>query len=112
VGNPVLASDRTRDERIAKFFNTAAFGPVATGGLGNAGRNLLKGPGSINWNASAFKNFRITERKRLQFRAEFFNLFNHTNLNNPVALMSNPNFGSIQGAAAGRVVQFGMKFLY
>jgi hypothetical protein len=112
VGNPVLSSDRTRDERIAKFFNTAAFGPVATGGLGNAGRDLLKGPGSINWNASAFKSFRITERKKLQFRAEFFNLFNHTNLNNPIGVMSNPNFGKIQGAAAGRVVQFGMKFLY
>jgi hypothetical protein len=113
VADPVLSSSRTRDERIAKFFNTSAFDrAVATGTLGNAGRNLLKGPGAVNWTGSAFKTFRFTEQKRLQFRAEFFNLFNHTNLNNPVASMSNPNFGRIQGAGGSRVVQFGLKFLY
>ena len=112
IGNPVLSSSRTRDERIARFFNTAAFGPVTLGSVGSVGRNIQHGPGSINWNFSVFKNFRIAEQKRLQFRSEFFSLFNHTNLANPNTTMSNANFGRILNSSGARVVQFGLKFIY
>jgi hypothetical protein len=97
---------------IAKYFNTAAFGPVTTGTVGNLGRNALHGPGALSFNFSAFKNFRITEQRRLQFRSEFFNLFNHTNLSNPNGTMSSPSFGKILASAPARVLQFGMKFIY
>ncbi|MFB3829257.1 MAG: carboxypeptidase regulatory-like domain-containing protein [Bryobacteraceae bacterium] len=112
LGDPKLSRDRPRDELIAKYFNTAAFGRVASGSLGTAGRNLLYGPGAINWNFSIFKNFPIREQRRVQFRAEFFNVFNHTNLGNPNTNMSNANFGRILSAGGARVVQFGIKLIY
>ncbi len=112
LGNPKLSRSRPRNDLITKYFDTAAFGRVTSGTLGNAGRNLLYGPGAINWNVSVFKNFPITEGRRLQFRSEFFNFFNHTNLGNPNTNMSNPNFGRILSAGGARVVQFGLKFIY
>src|SRR5207248_7628862 len=64
---------------------------------GTAGRNLVYGPGFVNWDFSAFKNFPITESKKVQFRAEFFNLFNQVNFNNPNAVLTSPSFGRILG---------------
>ena len=66
-----------------RWFNTAAFAFPAPGTFGNAGRNILEGPGYQNVNASLVKNTALTERFNLQFRAEAFNLFNHPNLNLP-----------------------------
>ena len=63
----------------AQWFNPAAFQTAVPGTFGNAGRNILEGPGQINIDLSFFKNFQIGERYRLQFRSEFFNLPNHPN---------------------------------
>ena len=48
----------------------------------------------------------------MQFRAELFNAFNHTNLNNPNAAQNNTNFGRILGSGGARVVQFGLKYVF
>ncbi len=52
------------------------------------------------------------ERQRLQFRAEFFNLFNQVNFSNPVATLANARYGQILGAGAGRTIQLGLKYLW
>jgi hypothetical protein len=112
TGSPFLSGGRSRDEWLFRFFNTAAFAFPADGTPGTAGRSILTGPGASTWNLSAFKNFRIREGHRLQFRSEFFGAFNHPNFGNPNTAMNNPNFGRILGAGGSRVVQFGLKYLF
>jgi hypothetical protein len=96
-GNGSLpSSKRTRKE----WFNTSAFvsipltGPLASGQWGNSGRNILQGPGTKNVDFSIFKNTHFTESKTLQLRAEFFNLFNTPQFNNPSAVAPAPAAGS------------------
>lgn len=111
VGNPRLDGGRARPQLIAQYFNTAAF-KAASGLDGTAGRNLLYGPAAVNWDFSAFKNFAISERKKVEFRAELFNLFNEVNFAAPNATLTSPSFGRILSAQAPRIVQFGLKFLF
>ncbi|HET7113638.1 MAG TPA: hypothetical protein VFI57_08345, partial [Pyrinomonadaceae bacterium] len=107
AGNPEL-SNRTPD----RWFNTAAFAFPAPGTFGNAGRNILDGPGFQNVNASLMKNTSLTERLNLQFRAEVFNLFNHPNFNLPDNFLGSPTFGRISSARDPRHIQFGLKLLF
>ena len=111
MGDPNLPGGRSRAQQINQFFNTVAFAK-ATGLYGTAGRNILYGPAALNWNMSAFKQFVVKENKKLQLRADFFNVFNEVNLGNPNTTMSAANFGKITSAAAPRILQFGLKFLF
>jgi Carboxypeptidase regulatory-like domain len=95
-----------------RWFNTAAFVIPPFGNFGNAGRNILDGPGLQNVNFSVMKNTVITERANLQLRAEFFNLFNHPNFGLPDNFVGSPSFGSILSAQSPRRIQFGMKLLF
>jgi hypothetical protein len=90
---------------------------------GNAGRNLLHGPGMQVVNFSLFKNFPIKERMKFQFRFESFALFNHTNFANPGASQPGPgsntntvfgtaSFGNITAASGNRNIQFGAKLVF
>jgi hypothetical protein len=79
---------------------------------GNAGRNLLHGPGAETVNFSLFKNFPIKERLRFQFRFETFALFNHTNFNNPAATFGTSSFGNITSATGNRNIQLGAKLVF
>jgi hypothetical protein len=79
---------------------------------GNAGRNLLHGPGSQTVNFSVFKNFPIRERLKFQFRFETFALFNHTNFGNPSATFGTSSFGNITSASGNRNIQLGAKLLF
>ena len=110
-GNP-NSGPRTPQE----WFNTSAFqrlDPVAQAGqFGNEGRNVVEGPGYQQWDFSLFKDIPIKESKRLQFRAEFFNVFNHPNFRLPDNDISSPTFGQIQEALPGRLVQLALKFLF
>ncbi len=73
----------TTAQRVTQYFNPNAFSAPAAGYVGNAGRDSLVGPGYADWDLSLLKSTQITERVRLQFRAEFFNVLNHTNLQLP-----------------------------
>jgi len=112
IGDPHLDTSRSKDLKLAQYFNPKAFGAVATGQNGNVGRNIMYGPGAQNWDMSFFRDFPIHERHKLQFRGEFFNIFNHANFGVPVAVLNNPNVGQILSAGAGRVVQFGLKYSF
>ncbi len=108
VGNP-NSGPKTPEE----WFNTSAFAKVTDPGtFGTAGRNIVQGPGYVNWDFSAFKNFKVTESKLFQFRAEFFNLLNHPNFFVPDSDISSPTFGEIHEAQSQRVIQLALKFLY
>jgi hypothetical protein len=107
VGNPTLSSPTP-----SLWFNTAAFTFPAPGTFGNAGRNILDGPGYQNVNASIVKNTALTETVNLQFRTEFFNLFNHPNFNLPDNFLGSPTFGVISSARDPRHIQFGLKLLF
>ncbi len=107
VGDPSV-SPRT----LEQWFNTAAFAFPPLGSFGNAGRNILTGPGYQNLNASLLKNTPLSERFNLQFRAEVFNLFNHPNFNLPDNFLGSPTFGRITSAREPRHIQFGLKLLF
>jgi carboxypeptidase family protein len=80
--------------------------------FGTAGRNIAEGPGYSNWDFSALKNIPIAEGKQIQFRAELFNLLNHTNFRLPDSDISSPTFNQILAARSPRLVQFALKFLF
>ncbi len=107
VGNPELSNPTT-----LQWFNTGAFAFPAPGTFGNAGRNILEGPGFQNVNASLVKNTWLREGVNLQFRAEAFNLFNHPNFNLPDNFLGSPTFGRISSARDPRHIQFGLKLLF
>ncbi len=115
IGEHRLPSDRPRGQQVAAWFDRTAFAYPASGTFGNVGRNALIGPADSQVNAGVFKNFVLPfrEQMRLQFRAEFFNLLNHVNLNNPEArLNAGANMGRITSAGPARVIQFALKVLF
>jgi hypothetical protein len=87
-------------KRAAQFFNPNAFSAPAYGTVGNQGRDTLTGPGYAGWDLSLLKMTAITETARLQFRAEFFNVLNHTNLQTPNEVVYSS--GPMQGTVANR----------
>jgi len=98
-------------DRLTAYFDTTAFvSPSAFGDFGQLGRNILRGPKQIDTDLSIVKLIPITENKGLEFRTEFFNLFNNVNWANPVNIQSSYNFGQIVDTTTGpRVVQFALK---
>ncbi len=89
--------------------SNAAFQAPAPGRFGNAGRNLVRGPGINKWDIGLFKNFRLQEQLNLQFRWETFNTFNHTNFWGVSSTLGAGNFGQVTSARDGRVMQFALK---
>jgi hypothetical protein len=90
-----------------------AGGPCVTVGTnGTLGRNAFRGPALYSVDLAIFKNTDITEKVKIQFRAEFFNLFNRVNLFNPVGNLSSSNFGRSLSAFAPRQIQFGLKLIF
>ena len=79
---------------------------------GNLGRNTFRGPGFVLWNMSVMKPFTITERIRLELRADSTNLFNHRNFGPPNASMSSPNFGRNESNPPSRVMLLGAKIRF
>jgi len=103
------------DQRgIYNWINPAAFVLPTGYAYGNVGRNTGVGPGMNNWDMSAFKNFRFTERPMmLQFRAELFNSLNHPNFGLPGRTFNTATFGVISTTTtSNRDVQFALKFIF
>jgi Carboxypeptidase regulatory-like domain len=107
-----LDSGRSHGEMIRKFFDTSLFEQNAEGTFGNTGKNVLLGPRFFNTDLGVLKNTPITERTNLQFRAEFFNLFNHVSFKLPNSRLTSSGFGRITSAFDPRIIQFGLKFSF
>ncbi|HTS12246.1 MAG TPA: TonB-dependent receptor [Candidatus Limnocylindrales bacterium] len=102
----------TQTRVAAHWFNSCAFVEPATGTFGDEGRNAIQGPGYTNWDFSVLKNIPVSERGRLQFRAELFNILNHTNFRLPETDIQSPTIGVIQQDVGPRVIQLALKFLF
>ncbi|MBI3683159.1 MAG: carboxypeptidase regulatory-like domain-containing protein [Acidobacteria bacterium] len=102
-----------RDQRtLRRFFDTLAFVNPPQYTFGNSARNVLRAPGLVNFDLMVAKNFHFTERVRLDFRAEAFNLMNTPAFGFPGATVGTPQFGVISSTSAGtdaRQVQFALK---
>ena len=94
---------------VAQWFNTRAFQKPRPGFYGNAGRNLVRGPGIHKWDVSLFKNFPVAERARLQLRWETFSVFNNANFEGVSAALGAGNFGQVVSARDPRTMQIGAK---
>ena len=111
---------------FVQWFNPSCYTPQTFGTLGNVGRNSLIGPGLLDLDFSVIKETRVTERLNAEFRAEFFNILNHTNLGQPAgAVFAGPggagaansfiagNAGLISTAATtSRQIQFAVKLTF
>jgi hypothetical protein len=110
--------DRIGDGRLShptvdRWFDTAAFATPAPFTYGNSGRNILYGPGRVNFDFSLFKEFDITKGSRLQFRVECFNLFNTAQFDLPNAAIGASNAGTITAiVGTPRQIQFGAKVIF
>jgi len=82
------------------------------GSFGNAGRNLLDGPGFAGWNVSMVKTIQPSEGLNTEFRLEVFNLLNRSNLDLPDSFLGSPTFGQVLSAGDPRRLQFGLKLLF
>lgn len=96
-------------------FNTAnaAWGVPQIYTFGNSGRNILRGPGRINWDYSVFKDFSPSEKWHLQFRAEFFNLLNTPQFDLPSSAIGSPGAGIITATVGNpRQTQLGLRLSF
>jgi hypothetical protein len=104
------------------LFNTCAFvANTVQGTFGDAGRNIIRGPGLQNWDISFIKQFPVHEEMHFEFRAEFFNIWNHPNLTFADETTTNENFSIERGASQfgfptashdPRLIQFALKFYF
>ena len=99
-------------QSIDRWFDLAAFAVQPQFTYGNSGRNILDGPGNKNLDLSLAKIFNLTEKFRLQFRAESFNATNTANFGFPGSNINNAGVGAITSAAEPRRVQFALKLLF
>jgi hypothetical protein len=83
-------------------------------GYGNVMKGSIRGPGYTNWDAAIIRTFPIYREANLDFRAEYFDLLNHTILNNPSTSVSSATFGQITGenSAGPRIAQFSLKLVF
>jgi Carboxypeptidase regulatory-like domain/TonB dependent receptor len=112
-GQPIHFLDPRKPGNL--FFDPSPFSPEALGSVGNAKRRFFHGPGINNWDLAFHKNTRIGERTALEFRAEFFNIFNHAqfmacgcNVTGEV----NGNLGQVTSARDGRIGQMALKLSF
>lgn len=116
-----------RGHQLNQWFDTREYDLPALGTYGALGRNTVRADGIENIDFSLLKKFALKEEKFFQFRAEFFNLFNHANFDAPNATLSTVvpldapvgdprrtpgGFGTVNSAGPARVIQFGLRFVF
>jgi len=105
------------EQSVERFFRTECY--VAPESLisgdvryGTAGRSTVTGPGTINTDLSVRKQTRIAEKFNTEFRAEFFNAFNHPNFGIPARDLGNANFGRVTSTSDPRIIQLALKLVF
>jgi hypothetical protein len=108
IGDPSLSN-----RGAAEWFNTAALAVPQPYHFGTAGRNILRGPGTVSFDVSLARRFALTERAALLFEAQAFNLINHTNFLLPEIYADEPtSFGRIFAAKSPRQLQLALRFTF
>jgi outer membrane receptor protein involved in Fe transport len=109
TGNP--AGPKT----AAEWFNTGAFSDPSAYRFGTCGRDIVRGPGSWDYDMALMKDFRLPirwETTKIEFRADAFNLFNHPNLGLPNNTTDSSAFGTITSASTPRTLQVGAQIVF
>jgi len=114
TNRPDLTGNITYPHTVKQWFSTSAFTAPAPGTWGNLGYNAVRGPGRHNWNLSFFKNFVFSESRgsKLEFRADAFNAWNHTQFRNVSNNDTASDFGQVTSAFDPRTFQLGLKLVY
>ncbi len=101
-------------QTVQHWFDTSAFADPAPYQFGNAGRNILRGPGYVDMDVSLMKDFRIpvNEKTKLEFKADAFNVFNHPNFASIDSSSDNSLFGAVTSAHDGRSLQLGLQLFF
>ncbi len=110
-----VGRDGSAQQRLSQWFNTSAFALPGSFSFGNAARTMpdMRSHGIANYDFTIFKNTSITERMRVQFRTEIFNLFNRARFSYPNTALGNAQFGVISGQYNDpRLVQFALRLLF
>jgi hypothetical protein len=112
----LTCNPNTGPKTTAQWFNTACFTVPTAFTYGNAGRDIVTGPGLDDFDATLQKEFLIRENMKLQFRWDVFNFFNHPNFNNPVGagrtFSTAASFGAITSAQDPRDMQFSLRLAF
>ena len=120
TNRPNVSGAMKNPHTVQQWFDTTVFSVPAQGTWGNEPHNAVRGPGRDNWNISFFKNFSFDEERgsKLQFRAEFFNIWNHPQwvgdtLNGGISTNYGAgNFGAVTSAYDPRTIQLALKFSF
>ncbi len=112
IGNPDLGSPT-----LKRWFNTDAFVANGPGLYGNAGRSIITGNKTVNFDVSVTRRFNVTEQQRLEFRAEAFNVLNLMRPDlmrpgNPTTSLNSALFGQVTSALDPRIMQFALKYVF
>lgn len=102
----------TNPRKGGTYFNTSLFSLEKLGHFGDSSRRFFHGPGFNNWDIALLKNVPIRESMTLEFRAEFFNVFNHAQFNTPDGGINDSTFGVVTSAQPARVGQLAVKFMF
>jgi hypothetical protein len=110
-GSAQLSYGRSHNDQIQQWFDISKFAVNTPGTFGNSGRYTLRGPRYMSSDLALIKGVKLSERINLQFRAEFFNVFNNVNFKLPVSTISSAQAGKITAVVqdSQRIIQFGMK---
>jgi hypothetical protein len=111
VGNPYQSTASCQTGTPNCWVNAAAFATPAPYTFGTAGKGEIRGPNFSQLDFALAKNFVIGEKRRIEFRAEAFNVFNRVNFDNPSATLSS-TFGIITTAEPSRQMQFGLRYIF
>jgi hypothetical protein len=113
-GNPALGGTRSRNDQLFRWFDTSLFTANRLGTFGNSGRNIIRGPKFFNTDLGLLKDTAVTERLGVQFRAEFFNIFNNPNFRLPNNNASSAQVGRITSVVDDnqRIIQLGLKLSF
>jgi hypothetical protein len=109
ISDPVLPGSQRSAER---WFDTAAFAPPPPGRFGNSPRLSFHNPGLSNVDLVVGKRWAVWKGVNAELRAEFFNLFNHTNFKDVDNDLTSPGFGSVTSAADARIIQLGVRLSF
>jgi hypothetical protein len=119
-GSAQLGYDRSHGQEVLQWFDTSKFAVNAPGTFGNSGRDILRGPRFFNTDIGILKGTKINERMNLQFRAEFFDIFNNVNFQPPNSTISSATAGRITSVVldnfglpnSERIIQLGLKLAF
>jgi hypothetical protein len=112
ISNPNVGQPHTPNQWVSRAPFLQLNPQTQAGQFGNEGRNVVRGPGIEDVDLSLFKYFNVGETRRVQFRAECFNLLNHPNFGLPENDLESPAFGQILQAGPPRLLQLAVKFVF